>query len=156
MPQLPKPLQDAVALQAARDAERSLIQSEEEPVEVEPYYDRLVVRVLDPQERSPGGIILPAVAIENTPFRYGEVVAVGQGRMSPATGELVPMHLSVGDVVMFFRTNNGEQITIPSLSGASTRDLLIREPHVLARVRNPTRLSAVLGAGGEPLIKEST
>jgi chaperonin GroES len=153
MPPLTPELQAALAAERARVAD--LVAGETEPVELEPYYDRVVVKTLEPRQRTPGGIIVPELAIENTPYRYGEVKAVGHGRMT-ATGDVVPMKVTVGDVVMFVKTNNGEQFPLPALDGGPTRWLVIREPHVVGTIRNPARLSAIAGPAGEGLISPAS
>lgn len=105
----------------------------EDDINFVPTYDRVVVRVIKPQERTSGGIILPAIAHENVPHMYGVVLAVGHGRLT-ASGDVIPMNLRRGQVVMFFRTTNGEQVFLPALDGTPSRWLIIREPHVLGVV----------------------
>lgn len=129
--------------------ERQAAEGDDGP-DLEPYYDRVVVKMVNPEDKSPGGIILPAIAVENSPYRYGVVMAVGHGRMT-ANGEIVPMRLKKGDVVMFARVQNGEQFALPALDGTQKNWFVIREPHVVGRITNPKRISHLVDGGGSAL-----
>ena len=63
-----------------------------------PLHDRVVVRRLDEDERSKGGIIIPDTAKEKP--QQGEVVAVGPGRLDD-NGKRVVLDLSVGDRILY-------------------------------------------------------
>jgi chaperonin GroES len=63
-----------------------------------PISDRLIVKPLDNEEVTEGGILLPDM--ENQRTLRGEVVAAGSGRVSD-TGAVVPMTVRVGDVVVY-------------------------------------------------------
>ena len=63
-----------------------------------PLNDRLLVRRVEKEEKSPGGIILPESAKEKP--MEGEVLAVGKGRRNE-DGTFRPLDLGVGDRVMF-------------------------------------------------------
>ena len=63
-----------------------------------PISDRLIVKPLDNEEVTEGGILLPDM--ENQRTLRGEVVAAGSGRVSD-TGAVVPMTVEVGDVVVY-------------------------------------------------------
>ncbi|MEA1989851.1 MAG: co-chaperone GroES [Pseudomonadota bacterium] len=65
---------------------------------IKPLHDRVVIRRVEEQQETAGGIILPGSAQEKQ--NTGEVVAVGPGKVSDA-GTLVDMAVSVGDKVMF-------------------------------------------------------
>lgn len=65
---------------------------------IRPLHDRVVVRRTEEETKSAGGIVLPGSAQEK-PNR-GEVVAVGPGRILQS-GEVRPLDLKVGDVVLF-------------------------------------------------------
>lgn len=67
---------------------------------VEPLGDKVVVKRLDPDEKTVGGIVLPDSARE-TPCQ-GRVLSVGDGRML-ASGDRVPHQVSEGDRVVFSR-----------------------------------------------------
>jgi len=66
---------------------------------IKPLKDRIVVRPLESEDKTAGGIILPDTAKEK-PIR-GEVVAVGPGRFIESKGDRVPPPLSEGDTVIF-------------------------------------------------------
>src|SRR3989440_13008541 len=63
-----------------------------------PLHDRIVVKRIDAEEKSAGGIIIPDTAKEK-PSR-GEVLAVGPGGRDEA-GKLIPIDVRVGDRVLF-------------------------------------------------------
>src|SRR3569623_112638 len=63
-----------------------------------PLHDRVVVKRIDADEKTKGGIINPDNAKEKP--SQGELVAVGQGGRDEA-GKLIPFDLKVGDVVLF-------------------------------------------------------
>ena len=62
-----------------------------------PLHDRVLIKVLDSEEKTSGGIIIPDTAKEKP--QEGEIVAVGPGAMND-TGKLAPMDVKVGDVLM--------------------------------------------------------
>ncbi|MCH8684166.1 co-chaperone GroES [Pedomonas mirosovicensis] len=70
-----------------------------------PLHDRVVVRRVDQDERTAGGIIIPDTAKEKP--QQGEVVAVGPGARNEA-GELIPLDVQVGDVVLFGKWSGTE------------------------------------------------
>ncbi|MDX1347140.1 MAG: co-chaperone GroES [Thiomicrorhabdus chilensis] len=65
---------------------------------IKPLHDRVVIRQVEEQQESAGGILLPGSAQEKQ--NMGEVVAVGPGKASEA-GSVIPMTVKVGDKVMF-------------------------------------------------------
>ncbi|MEA1989755.1 co-chaperone GroES [Thiomicrorhabdus lithotrophica] len=65
---------------------------------IKPLQDRVVVRRVEEQKESAGGIILPGSAQEQQ--NIGEVVAVGPGKASDS-GAVIAMTVKVGDKVMF-------------------------------------------------------
>ena len=70
-----------------------------------PLQDRVVVRRIDAEEKTKGGIIIPDTAKEKP--SQGEVVAVGPGARDE-TGKLIPIDLKVGDVVLFGKWSGTE------------------------------------------------
>jgi len=67
-------------------------------VKLEPLADRLVVKPIEREEVTKGGIVLPDTAKEKP--QEGEVLAVGPGRLSE-DGKLIPMGVKVGDIVVY-------------------------------------------------------
>ena len=63
-----------------------------------PLHDRVLIKVLDSEEKTAGGIIIPDTAKEKP--QEGEVVAVGPGSKNES-GKVAPMDVKVGDIVLF-------------------------------------------------------
>ena len=80
-----------------------------------PLHDRVVVRRIEEDQRTAGGIIIPDSAKEKP--QQGEVVAVGPGARNEQ-GALVPLDGKVGDLVLFGKWSgtevkiNGEELLI--------------------------------------------
>jgi chaperonin GroES len=70
-----------------------------------PLHDRIVVKRLDSETKTSGGIIIPDTAAEKP--QQGEVVAVGPGARDDA-GKLVPIDLKKGDRVLFGKWSGTE------------------------------------------------
>jgi chaperonin GroES len=70
-----------------------------------PLHDRVVVKRIDAEEKSSGGIIIPDSAKEKP--SQGEIVAVGPGGRDEA-GKLIPIDLKVGDRVLFGKWSGTE------------------------------------------------
>lgn len=70
-----------------------------------PLYDRVLVRRIEQDEKSPGGIIIPDTAKEKP--MEGEIVAVGTGARSEA-GDFIPLDVAVGDRVLFGKWSGTE------------------------------------------------
>jgi chaperonin GroES len=80
-----------------------------------PLHDRVVVRRVDSEEKTKGGIIIPDTAKEKP--QEGEIIAVGSGARDEA-GKLVPLDVKTGDRVLFGKWSgtevklNGEDLLI--------------------------------------------
>ena len=70
-----------------------------------PLHDRVVVRRVDSETKTAGGIIIPDTAAEKP--QQGEVVAVGPGTRDE-TGKLVPLDIKSGDKVLFGKWSGTE------------------------------------------------
>ena len=70
-----------------------------------PLHDRVVVRRLDSEEKTKGGIIIPDTAKEKP--QEGEIIAVGSGARDEA-GKLVPLDVKKGDRVLFGKWSGTE------------------------------------------------
>jgi chaperonin GroES len=77
----------------------------EESMHFRPLHDRVVVKRVDAEEKSTGGIIIPDTAKEKP--QQGEVIAVGPGDRDEA-GKLVPIDVKVGDRVLFGKWSGTE------------------------------------------------
>ncbi len=70
-----------------------------------PLHDRVVIRRVDEDERSTGGIIIPDTAKEKP--MQGEVLSVGPGTRNDK-GELSPLEVKAGDPVLFGKWSGSE------------------------------------------------
>ncbi|RME67659.1 MAG: co-chaperone GroES [Alphaproteobacteria bacterium] len=70
-----------------------------------PLHDRVLVRRLEGEEKTAGGIIIPDTAKEKP--QEGQVVAVGSGNRDES-GKLVPLDVKAGDVVLFGKWSGTE------------------------------------------------
>ncbi|HET7715173.1 MAG TPA: co-chaperone GroES [Bauldia sp.] len=70
-----------------------------------PLHDRVVVRRVESEERTAGGIIIPDTAKEKP--QEGEIIAVGPGARDEA-GKLVPLDVKVGDRILFGKWSGTE------------------------------------------------
>jgi len=70
-----------------------------------PLHDRVVVRRLEAEEKTTGGIIIPDTAKEKP--MEGEVIAVGPGARDEA-GKLVPLDVKAGDRILFGKWSGTE------------------------------------------------
>ena len=75
-----------------------------------PLHDRVVVRRLDEDERTAGGIIIPDTAKEKP--SQGEIIAVGAGARNEH-GEITPLDVKAGDRVLFGKWS-GTEVKIDS------------------------------------------
>lgn len=92
---------------------------------VKPLADRVIVKPLEAEEKTAGGIIIPDNAKEKP--QKGEVVAVGEGKIADS-GQKIEMSLKAGDKVLYGKYS-GTEVSIDG------DDLLImRESDVLAIV----------------------
>ena len=77
----------------------------EELMKFRPLHDRVVVRRIDAEEKTRGGIIIPDTAKEKP--QEGEVIAVGPGARNEQ-GELVSLDVKAGDTVLFGKWSGTE------------------------------------------------
>lgn len=111
---------------------------------------RLLVKVLKSGERTTGGLWIPEMATDGTPWLKAEVLAVGTGRLTPH-GQLVPLQVAVGDTVLFFRTSvGGEQLAVPLEDGAE--GLCITENNVLCILRGLDKVTSLVAEDGRNLV----
>jgi chaperonin GroES len=92
---------------------------------LKPLGDRLIVRAVEEEEKTPSGIVLPDTAKEKP--QKGKVLAVGDGRLDD-DGKRIPLDVSEGDEVVYSKYG-GTEIVVDG------EDLLVlRESDVLAKV----------------------
>jgi len=70
-----------------------------------PLHDRVLVRRLDEEEKTAGGIIIPDTAKEKP--MQGEIIAVGDGARSE-DGKITPLAVMAGDIVLFGKWSGTE------------------------------------------------
>ena len=95
---------------------------------LQPLGDRLIVEVLEEEEQTVSGIVLPDTAKEKP--QKGKVLAVGDGKVNEDTGKRTPLDVSEGDEVLYSKYG-GTEIKVDG------EDLLVlRETDVLAKVES--------------------
>lgn len=88
-----------------------------------PLHDRVVIKRMEEERTSPGGIVIPDSATEK-PIK-GEVLAVGNGKVNES-GDVRPLDLKVGDTVLFGKYS-GTEVKVEG------EDLLVmREDDIMA------------------------
>jgi chaperonin GroES len=90
---------------------------------VKPLEDRVVVKPMDAEQKTSGGIIIPDNAKEKP--QKGEVVAIGPGKVNDK-GQKIEMTLKKGDKILYGKYS-GSEITIDG-----KEYLIVRESDVLA------------------------
>jgi chaperonin GroES len=93
-------------------------------IKLKPLADRLVVRPIEKEEVTRGGIILPDTAKEKP--QEGEILAVGPGRMSE-DGQRIAMDVKKGDIIIYAKYG-GTEIKIDD-----EELIILRESDVLAK-----------------------
>ena len=78
-------------------------------VNIKPLEDRIVVKALEAEQTTASGLVIPDTAKEKP--QQGSVLAVGPGRRSEQTGELIPLDVKVGDTVVYSKYG-GTEITV--------------------------------------------
>jgi chaperonin GroES len=99
-------------------------------MDVQPLGDRLIVEVLDEEETTVSGIVLPDTAKEKP--QRGRVLAVGPGPRDE-DGNYIKMEIAEGDEIIFSKYG-GTEIKL-----GSDEVLILRESDVLAKVVSTTR-----------------
>jgi chaperonin GroES len=74
-------------------------------MKIRPLHDRVIVKRLDPETKSAGGIVIPDSATEK-PIK-GKVMAVGKGKILE-NGEVRPLDVKVGDNILFGKYSGTE------------------------------------------------
>ncbi|WP_139558235.1 co-chaperone GroES [Methylotetracoccus oryzae] len=91
-------------------------------MKIRPLHDRIVVKRLEEEKTSPGGIVIPDTAKEK-PIQ-GEVIAVGNGKLLDS-GEKRALDVKVGDKVLFGKYS-GTEVKIDGIDY-----LMLREDDVM-------------------------
>jgi chaperonin GroES len=96
-------------------------------MKVKPLQDRLVVKRLEEEEKTKGGIIIPDAAKEKP--QEGRVIAVGEGKVLES-GQRSPVSVKAGDKILFGKYS-GTEIKIDG-----EEHLILREDDVLAIIED--------------------
>ena len=94
---------------------------------LQPLDDRIVVKPGDAEEKTASGLVIPDTAKEKP--QQGEVLAVGPGRRSDQTGDIIPVDVAVGDKVVYSKYG-GTEITVEGEDR-----LILNARDVLAKVK---------------------
>ncbi len=94
-------------------------------INLTPLADRVIVKPMEAEEKTKGGIILPDIAKEK-PIE-GTVIAIGPGRIAE-DGKIVKMELKVGDKVLYGKYS-GTEVTVEG-----TEYLIMRESDIFAKI----------------------
>jgi chaperonin GroES len=100
----------------------------EECMQFRPLHDRVVVKRIEAEEKSAGGIIIPDTAKEKP--QQGEVIAVGPGGRDD-TGKLIPIDLKIGDRVLFGKWS-GTEVKLDGIEY-----LIMKESDVMGVLEEP-------------------
>ena len=92
---------------------------------IRPLHDRILIKRLGEEEKTKGGIVIPDAAKEKP--MQGKVLAVGKGKVNE-DGELIPLEITEGDMVLFDRYA-GTEIKIEGED-----QLIVREDDILGIV----------------------
>ena len=91
---------------------------------VKPLSDRVIIKSLEAEDKTSGGIYIPDNAKEKP--QKGKVEAVGPGKPSEKSGEIIQMEVKTGDTVLYGKYS-GTEVTIDS-----EEYLIMRESDILA------------------------
>ena len=92
-------------------------------MKIQPLEDKIIVRPEESDDMTASGLVIPDTAKEKP--QQGEVLAVGPGKRSDQSGELIPMDISAGQTIIYSKyggteiTHKGEELLI-----LSARDVL--------------------------------
>jgi chaperonin GroES len=91
-------------------------------MKIRPLQDRVIVKRLEEEEKTKGGIIIPDTAKEKP--QEGKVIAVGKGKLTDE-GKVIPLDVKVGDKILFAKYG-GTEVKIEG-----EEHLIMREEDIL-------------------------
>ena len=97
-------------------------------MKIKPLSDKVVLKLLDPQEKTAGGIILPDEAQEES--HLAEVIAVGEGRFTES-GQLIKPSVKIKQKVLIKGKWAGDNVTIDGIEYK-----IVSDTEILAVVEN--------------------
>jgi len=92
-------------------------------MKIRPLHDRILVKRIDEEEKTKGGIIIPDTAKEKP--QEGQVIAVGPGKVNE-DGKVTPLDVKKGDRILFSKYS-GSEVTLDG-----EEHMIMREDDVLA------------------------
>ena len=100
---------------------------------LKPLDDRIVVKPNEAETQTASGLVIPDTAKEKP--QQGSVLAVGPGKRSESSGELIPLDIKVGDTVLYSKYG-GTEVTVDGddLLVLNARDVLA----IVEKLRKPT------------------
>ncbi len=96
-------------------------------MQIRPLHDRVVIKRMEEERKSPGGIVIPDSATEK-PIR-GKVVVIGKGKILE-NGQVRPLDVKVNDVVLFGKYSGTEV----KIDGEEL--LVMREEDIMGVIEN--------------------
>lgn len=93
---------------------------------IQPLGDRILIKPLEAEDKTKGGIVLPDTAKEKP--QEGKVVAVGKGKVLES-GKVEPLEVKVGDVVLYGKYSGTE------ITKDGDEYLFVKEEDVLAVIK---------------------
>jgi chaperonin GroES len=105
-----------------RRKKRKENRKERQNMKIRPLQDRVIVKRLEEEEKTKGGIIIPDTAKEKP--QEGKVIAVGKGKVTEE-GKVIPLDVKVGDKILFGKYS-GSEIKI-----GGEEHLIMREEDIL-------------------------
>ncbi|MFH1441946.1 MAG: co-chaperone GroES [Candidatus Omnitrophota bacterium] len=96
-------------------------------MKIQPLGDRVVVKQLEAENKTKGGILLPDTAKEKP--QEGEIIAVGKGKVMD-NGTVTPLEVKVGDKILYGKYS-GNEITTKE----GEEFLIMREEDILAIIK---------------------
>jgi len=75
-------------------------------MKIRPLHDRVVIKRVDDERKTAGGIVIPDTATAEKPIR-GKVIAIGTGKLLEG-GKIQPLAVKVGDTVLFGKYSGTE------------------------------------------------
>ena len=109
----------------SKDSKGNSSMAKQHPQKIRPLEDRVVIKQIEAEEKTAGGIVLPDTAKEKP--QRGKVLAVGPGKLLDS-GERAPSGLSEGDEVLFGKYS-GTEIKV---DGDEIK--ILRESDILAKI----------------------
>jgi chaperonin GroES len=91
-------------------------------MKIRPLQDRVIVKRLEEEEKTKGGIIIPDTAKEKP--QEGKVIAVGKGKVTE-DGKIIPLDVKVGDKILFGKYS-GTEVKV-----GGEEHLIMREEDIL-------------------------